>query len=178
MGRNDADRTAARDQEIFTKYLFGHTQVELAEEYGLAQSAISRIINKLRESVTLPTREDLVKRSVARLDALLKKAWAVAEAEHLAVSHGRVIYDPRTGEPMKDHAPLLQAIDRIVRLEERVAKLLGLDAADRLESPTGDDLDAELIELVNEAKAKAANAGAQYRQMRRAGGPRAVRLDK
>jgi len=152
MPRDDEARTAARDQKIWEAYLFGTTQMELAEEYGLQQSAISKIIVKFKASVKLPTREDLVLRSVSRLEKLIHKAWKVAESEHVAVNHGRVIYDPRTKEPMLDHAPLLQAIDRIVRLEERLAKLLGLDALDRLVEQQGDAMDAELRKLIDDAK--------------------------
>lgn len=165
-GRYDADRNAARNEKIFTKYLFGFTQVELAEEFELSQTQISTIIRTMKEKVELPTREDLVKRSVARLDKLYREAWTVVETEHIAVSHGRVVYGP-DGEPLKDHAPVLQAIDRLLRIEERLAKLLGLDAIDRmLDDPNG-PADAELQEMINEARAKSAASGVVFRSGKR-----------
>jgi hypothetical protein len=48
------------------------------------------------------------------------------------VSHGKVVEDP-AGGPLEDSAPRLAAIDRLLRVEERIAKLMGLDAPTRSE---------------------------------------------
>ncbi|KPC91225.1 hypothetical protein ADL27_31505, partial [Streptomyces sp. NRRL F-6602] len=54
---------------------------------------------------------------------------------HILVNNGRVIIDPETEQPMEDDAIVLQAIDRLVKIEdarrrnaERRAKLNGYDA--------------------------------------------------
>src|SRR5690606_2199134 len=53
---------------------------------------------------------------------------------HILVNNGRVILDPDTEQPMEDDAIVLQAIDRLVKIEdarrrnaERRAKLNGYD---------------------------------------------------
>ncbi|MFF6866654.1 hypothetical protein [Streptomyces ardesiacus] len=69
-----------------------------------------------------------------RLTQLEDDARAVLRRPHIMVNNGRVILHPETGEPMEDDAPVLQAIDRLVKIEdarrrnaERRAKLNGYD---------------------------------------------------
>lgn len=69
-----------------------------------------------------------------RLEILEAAARTVLTNRHIVVNNGRVILHPDTDEPMEDDAPVLQAIDRLVKIEdarrrngERRAKLNGLD---------------------------------------------------
>jgi hypothetical protein len=69
-----------------------------------------------------------------RLESLEAAAHTVLRNRHIMVNNGRVILHPDTNEPMEDDAPVLQAIDRLVKIEdarrrngERRAKLNGLD---------------------------------------------------
>jgi len=71
---------------------------------------------------------------LARLEILEAAARTVLSNRHIVVNNGRVILHPDTNEPMEDDAPILQAIDRLVKIEdarrrngERRAKLNGLD---------------------------------------------------
>ncbi|MEU9578806.1 hypothetical protein [Streptomyces chilikensis] len=71
---------------------------------------------------------------LGRLAVLEDKVRQVLENRHILVNNGRVILDPDTEQPMQDDAIVLQAIDRLVKIEdarrrngERRAKLNGLD---------------------------------------------------
>ncbi|GGS96200.1 hypothetical protein GCM10010270_80200 [Streptomyces violaceus] len=71
---------------------------------------------------------------LARLADLEDKVRAILSNRHILVNNGRVILDPDTEKPMEDDAVILQAIDRLVKIEdarrrnaERRAKLNGLD---------------------------------------------------
>ena len=81
------------------------------------------------------------------LDELAQAARAVLERKHLVVSQGRVVrlgkpyidketgeaeVDDGRGEPLEDDAPVLQDIDRLLKIQERRARLLGLDAPQRV----------------------------------------------
>jgi hypothetical protein len=81
-----------------------------------------------------------------RLDALLTEAWAVLKRQHVTVSHGRIIKN-EDDEPILDDGPTLAAIDRILRIQERKAKFLGLDAPQRHEVVSMDALDAAIADL-------------------------------
>jgi hypothetical protein len=74
---------------------------------------------------------------IAHLDMLRQKAWEVLEASHVTVSHGKVIKikDSEGNEVLlPDSAPILAAIDRLVRIAERRAKLCGIDSPIVLET--------------------------------------------
>lgn len=71
---------------------------------------------------------------LGRLAVLEDKVHQVLKNRHILVNNGRVILDPDTEQPMEDDAILLQAIDRLVKIEdarrrnaERRAKLNGYD---------------------------------------------------
>ncbi|MCU1687846.1 MAG: hypothetical protein JWQ81_8585 [Amycolatopsis sp.] len=68
-----------------------------------------------------------------RLDGLLRSAREVLDKEHIAVSNGKVMRNPDSGEVLLDDGPKLQAIETIRKLEERRAKLLGLDSPVKVE---------------------------------------------
>lgn len=123
-----------------------------AVQRGLADSAVEA--------------SDEVRRlEVDRLDEMRRHALRVLATPHMMVSQGVVVTwtDPKTGEetPVPDDTPVLLAIDRLVKISERTAKLLGLDAPVRHEVITLDAIEAEIARL---------NAA-----MGRAGDQRAVR---
>jgi hypothetical protein len=86
---------------------------------------------------------------LARLDALQGRTWAVMEREHVTVSHGKIIRG-EDGKPLRDDGPLLAAVDRLLKIAERRARLLGLDAPTRTELITLDQVDAEIKRLTEE----------------------------
>jgi hypothetical protein len=102
--------------------------------------------------------------ALARLDTLEQAALKVLERHHITVNNGRVIVVD--GEPLLDDGPVLQAIDRLVKIEgERqrnaasLRQLFGLDAPTKVEATVTETTqqDIALQELVAEMKVK--NAG-------------------
>ncbi|NUP47540.1 MAG: hypothetical protein HOW97_09555 [Catenulispora sp.] len=89
---------------------------------------------------------------LARLEAAHDAAMAVLEREHLAISHGRVVEGP-DGTPLVDDAPILQAINTIMRLSESRRRLLGLDAPQRTEVIPISVIDEEIRLLTDELAA-------------------------
>jgi hypothetical protein len=69
-----------------------------------------------------------------------------AACQDVTVSHGRVIKDD-FDEPILDDGPTLSAIDRILKIQERRAKFLGLDAPQRHEVVSVDAIDAAIADL-------------------------------
>ncbi len=67
-----------------------------------------------------------------RLDILSAEAQRVLDAEHLAVSAGRVV--EHEGLPMRDHGPVLAAINTLTKVSESRRKLLGLDSAQKVDA--------------------------------------------
>lgn len=76
-------------------------------------------------------------RELYRLDRLSAKAMRVLEAEHPLVQAGRVVVrelENGTLQELADAGPTLAAIDRLLKLSESRRKLLGLDAAQKVEN--------------------------------------------
>jgi hypothetical protein len=170
--------TAERDAAAAHLRGRGYTYAKIAQELGLsgrqvAYEAVQRALKaivKEAASEALAIELDRLDAELVRLEELERAARAVMTARHIVVSNGRVIIHPETGEPMEDDGPVLNAIDRLVRIEaardragERRAKLLGLNA------PTQADItvhevtqqDIALQEMVAEMRAK--NAGIEER---------------
>lgn len=119
--------------------------------YKTASAACQDVGRALEHAVAAQTRSVEVYREeeLQRLDALLTKAWAVLERAHVTVSHGRIVKDDMD-EPILDDSPVLQAIDRVLKIQERKAKFLGLDAPQRHEVVTLDAVDQEIARLTAE----------------------------
>lgn len=95
----------------------------------------------------------------AKLDALERAAWKVLRARHITVQHGKIVRD-EDGNPVIDDAPTLNAIDRILKIAERRARLRGLDAPVRTKIEVTDALDAQIEQLVAELAGPAAGSEA------------------
>ena len=76
-------------------------------------------------------RDTAISIETAKLDALEQAAWEVLRREHITVQHGKVVRINR--KPLVDDAPVLQAIDRLLKIAERRARLRGLDAPTKVD---------------------------------------------
>lgn len=178
--------TVERDAEACRLRANGHTYQHIAEQLGYSNKgdAHHAVQRALKATVAEPA-EDVRRMELARLDAELERlnaleqaARTVLERDHITVSHGRIIKDD-TGTPIPDTAPILAAIDRLVRIEdarrrngERRAKLLGLDAPTKVDATVTEitQQDIELQEMIAEIKARNANTEKVIRTQHEAGG--------
>lgn len=129
---------------------------EIAEEQGKTQGYIYKLYKKALKEVIVEDVIEVRKLEMLKLEALEKYILRILEAFHPLVSGGQVVQDivtgpdgaplidPLTDEPvvrrLEDNAIKLSAIDRAVKLMERRAKLLGLDAPTKVAptNPNGD----------------------------------------
>lgn len=149
-------RLAGRNGAIWQAHLDGATQESLAEQFGLSQSAISKILLKVRDSIPAPVIDDIRKTSADRIAVLYAETMKIMRAPHplVSVQRGTVIFAPVTEDgtlganeldedgqpigaryvPLEDDGPKLAAIAMALRIEERVAKAHGTDAATKVET--------------------------------------------
>lgn len=122
------NRTADRDYDIWQRYAGGETQAQIAEHHGLAQTTISLIIARMRDDIPIEERRARQRRQLADLDHLRDEALRLVESAPIpAYSNGRPILMP-DGDTAEDHTSRVRAMDMVVKLQEREAKALGLDA--------------------------------------------------
>lgn len=88
----------------------------------------------------------LEQQSLDELEAVL---WQELREKYALVQHGRVIFD-EDQEAVEDRRFRLEVVDRIMRIKDRRAKLLGLDAPTRAEVITVDSIDDEIRKLETE----------------------------
>jgi hypothetical protein len=103
------------------------TYQKIADELGYAHkdSAREACRRALRDIVKGPA-EKLLAVHMERLETLYDAAVEVLEADHVVVSHGKVITD-ETGTPLRDSGPKLAAIREARASLESFRKLVGLD---------------------------------------------------
>lgn len=122
----------------------------------------------------------IVEREIVKLDLLEREAWGVLHARHYVVNQGVVVWhNPGTepaprerqgwanvrelaedlearktagARPLEDDAPVLAACQTLLKIAERRAKLLGLDAPVKkiVEVETGPGVDERIAALLAE----------------------------
>lgn len=102
--------TAKNDARAADLRAEGWTYQRIADELGYASKsgAIDAVRRAMRD-VTREAGEKLLAVHMDRLETLYEAALEVLEADHVVVSHGKVIKDD-DGNPLTDHGPKLAAI--------------------------------------------------------------------
>lgn len=128
-----SERLTGRNGQIWLAFIAGETQEALAARFDISQQRVSQIIADCRAAVPASTREELVQEAAELLRRLRRGAMELVEAGPIpAYSNGRpIVLDD--GSTAEDHTARLAAMRMVLSVEERAAKLLGLDAATRME---------------------------------------------
>jgi hypothetical protein len=166
---NVAARNAVRDADALMFRAQGWTFDRIAAEMGYANrsGAIKAVERAIAESAR-ETREAAQALIAADLMEAKREAWGVLRARHVTIQQGKIVgrfagfaRDPDTGETVRDaddkpialyeeiddDAPVLAAVDRIVKIDQELAKIFGAYAPVRHEVRTIDEIDARLIDL-------------------------------
>lgn len=130
----------------------GRTLQEIADELGFTGTgAASNAIDRGMIAAGInQDAERALQLELYRLDQNYLTALEISRKEHYAVSAGRVVhlYDEEGNKtPVRDYMPVLAAIDRMLKIGERRAKLLGLDSPTRVEFSTFDAINQAYLEL-------------------------------
>jgi hypothetical protein len=114
----------SRELECLALRKAGATYDQIAEKTGLAREgarlAVSRALKSLAEATT-EAAEEVRQLELDRLDAMLLGLWQKAQRGDTA------------------------AIDRVLKIQERRARLLGLDAVVKVDVTTSEGIDAPLF---------------------------------
>jgi hypothetical protein len=140
--REEVERNAA----IWTAYIHGQSQAEIAEQYGISQPRVSQIVKAVRETIPQEDRAERALRELAFLDDLRSQAMKIVAMEAPPVTAGKdgaIVRDPEHKGPdgqdaiVRDHAGRLAAMSQAVAISAHVRRLLGLDAPTRTEVTGG-----------------------------------------
>lgn len=149
MARSRSAATRIKDIRALELRRRGLNYSQVAAEMGYRSqsSAYEAVQRALADSAREPA--DEVRRIEAeRLDELTRHLNRVLVTRHYTVTQsGKIVTHPETGLPLLDDGPVIQAVAGLVRIAERRAKLLGLDAPTKHEVITMDAIEAEIRKL-------------------------------
>lgn len=126
-----SSETAERDAYACTLRERGLSYRAIAEQMGYHNHSGARFaVERALKAIVQEPAEDLRTLELARLDRMWQACVKVLETTHYTVSEGRLVWIGPEGEarPLEDDGPVLAAIDRMLKIQDRRAKLLGLDA--------------------------------------------------
>lgn len=154
-GNPRAKRTAAlaeRRAEMWRMRVNGQTQQEIGDHYGISQQAVSEQLRKAYTDRPAAAIDEYRAIELDKLDRAERAVLAVMTRQHVTVSGGSIVMTPdSTGEmvPLLDDAPVLAAVDRLVKIAKHRADLLGLKAPTKI-SVEAESLGQEIAELLGQ----------------------------
>ena len=171
-GKGAKVETTELKQKILALRRRGLSFAKIGEELGYAGNYCHRLCADALKSIVYEDAHALRILESERLDEMYTNVMGVLEDEHYLVNAGCIVYqeipdldedgnkqyDEDTGElltlmvPMKDTAPILQSVDRLLKIMERRAKLMGLDKPVKVAhtDPTGEKEATSKKELTEE----------------------------
>jgi len=155
-----------RDAEAARLKATGMTLEQIAAELGLDKpnpengpTRVAAAIKRAMGEMARFANDEMRMMELRSLDELEWIAWQTLKKSHVVVSQGRVVIHDETGVPVEDDRFVLETIDRILKLKERRAKLMGLDAPIRREVITMDSIENEIKKLESELQASHGSQG-------------------
>ena len=145
-----SSKQTERRAEVLRLRLDGHTLQAIGDRLGIRADSVHDIITRALRDMTQEPAEQLLGIELARLDSLYVEAMNVLRSFTPLLHNGKIVQipvidrngeivkDPDTGHPLtciaEDKAARLAAIAAAVRVMERRAKLIGLDAPSRMQA--------------------------------------------
>lgn len=125
----------------------------IADEMGCGTFRVQKLLNKYTPKLLEKDASAHRDIEIGKLDLLEEKLWNMLDEDYITVSNGQVVY-LESGDPVPDIDPIMKIVDRILKVAERRAKLLGLDKPVRIETTvhTVDKMDMELAQMLREGR--------------------------
>lgn len=148
---------AERDREACRLRSRRMTYQQISDQLGYGGLGNAhRAVKKVLAEIPRDAGEELLQLELDQLDMMTDAVLKVLEAEHYTVSQGRLIYLHEDAPPLADDSPVLAAVDRLLKIQERRARLLGLDAPSKQTvTHAKADVDAAVAELAEAMDADA-----------------------
>jgi hypothetical protein len=143
-------RQAERRAEVLRLRLDGLSLQAIGDRMGIRADSVHDIITRALRAMTQDHSQELLALELARLESLYAEAMSAVRAFTPVLHNGKIVQipvidsngqtvkDPESGQPLtcvaQDRQPVLAGIACAIRISERRAKLLGLDAPIRAQT--------------------------------------------
>ncbi len=149
--------TAERDARALELASRSMSYRQIAAELGCDVHTAYTAVQRGLAAIPAPAAAEYRRIELDKLDRLERHLLGVMEREHVSASHGRVV--TLDGKPVLDDGPGVQAAVALLRVQDRRARLLGLDAPTLTRVQVEDVVDAEIRRLEAELAAGVGAAG-------------------
>jgi hypothetical protein len=135
--------TAEKQAAVVELVREGNTFREIAEQMGLSKTYVHRLFHAGVDRIPAENVQAYRERQLADIELARTAVMEVLGGQHVVVQNGRIVAPivgrdeetgkPIFGDPLEDQGPVLAAVDRLLKLSEREAAILGSDAKKQLE---------------------------------------------
>lgn len=135
-GKPERDLASAEQQrDIVALKRAGLSFAEIGKRLGCSKTQVQRQFCAALDRIVEPEVTAMRAEQLARIELEREEALDIMGAEHVVVSNGHIVSpitgrddngDPIYGDPLIDQAPPLSAIDRLIKLDDQEAKLVGM----------------------------------------------------
>lgn len=144
----------AKDAQALSRRARGWTYQRIATEMGYRdRSAARKAVERAMAHEVREGNEAAKTILLADLNAAKQEIWAVMDARHVTISNGVVVC--LDGRPVPDDDPIYRGVDRLVKIDQELAKIYGVyaPAQSRVEIITPESVEAEIARLEAELAA-------------------------
>lgn len=142
-----------RDTEALRMRSRGHTFDFIAQHLGYGnRSNAHRAVRNAVKAMQKEHADEVYAQQVENLNNMRRAVYEVLEKNHVVVQQGKIIMTPEF-DPLIDYKPLLEAVDRLLKIEDRFARLHGLDTV-KLDVTVEDATDVKIRTLVEQLEAR------------------------
>jgi hypothetical protein len=143
---------AVKDAKALSYRARGWTYHQIAAEMGYHdRSAARKAVERAIASDVRESNEAAKAILLADLNAAKQEIWAVIKTAHVTISNGVAVR--LDGQPVPDDDPIYRGVDRLIKIDQEIAKIYGAYAPVQHEVRTIDAIDARLIELADQVAA-------------------------
>ncbi|HEX3781723.1 MAG TPA: helix-turn-helix domain-containing protein [Pseudonocardiaceae bacterium] len=126
--------SSERRAEVVDLYRQGLTFQVIGDQLGFSRQRAHQLYWEAMRAVVEEAVSAHRAAMVEEIAEIIRVASQVMHGQHYAHSNGRVVTDPHTDKPLLDDGPKLDAARTIIAAQARLAKVLGADAATKVES--------------------------------------------
>jgi hypothetical protein len=105
------------------------TYREIGAELGIDPSTAYDAVQRAAQMIPTEGAAEMKMSMLEEMDRMSRHLWTVVERKRALVVRGRVV--TCNGQKVIDDGPAIQAIAQLLRVQERRARLMGLDAPTR-----------------------------------------------
>jgi len=135
-GGRGSTRLEGRNGQVVRRYtIYRQTQAQIADDLDISQARVSEIIAEWRASTPAVDLDAMRQQSLALYAELTERALEIADLAGAPIAvgkDGKIFYD-ENGEVVRDHSGRLRALETAAKMDAETRKLMGLDAAGRME---------------------------------------------